>query len=83
MKTIDVRVLVPDDVDERYFVEQLVTVSRGPGAPYGAALLEIVVTPNPYHNDCGDDVDVNETHVYTNDEAYQWQGEQLSAVAEL
>lgn len=39
MKTVDVRVLLNDEVDPEYFVEQLVEVSRGPGAPLGAVEL--------------------------------------------
>lgn len=36
MKTVDVRVLVHDDVDEQFLVEQLVSASHGAGAPLGA-----------------------------------------------
>lgn len=36
MKTVDVRLLVHDDVDEQFLVEQLVSASHGAGAPLGA-----------------------------------------------
>lgn len=39
MKTINVRVLVNDDVDPELFVQQLVTQTRGAGAPLGAVKL--------------------------------------------
>jgi hypothetical protein len=42
MKTIDLRVLVPDDVDEEFFVEQLVQMARGAGAPRGAVRVDLV-----------------------------------------
>lgn len=42
MKTVDVRLLVPDDVDEEYLVEQLVTATAGVGAPRGAVQVELV-----------------------------------------
>lgn len=39
MKTINVRVLVHDDVDPDLFVQQLITQTRGAGAPLGAVKL--------------------------------------------
>lgn len=39
MQTVDVRVLLNDDVDVEYFVEQLIGQSRDPGAPLGATQL--------------------------------------------
>lgn len=51
MQTVDVRVLLADDVDPEFFVEQLVETTRGSGAPLGA--VELIpdgfgrVTPSP------------------------------------
>lgn len=39
MKTVDVRLLVNDDVDVEYLISQLVSASAGPGAPQGAVML--------------------------------------------
>lgn len=39
MKTVDVRLLVPDEVDPGELVAHLVLLTGGPGAPLGAALL--------------------------------------------
>lgn len=39
MKTIDVRVLVNDEVNDDAFVEQLISATWGPGAPLAATLL--------------------------------------------
>jgi hypothetical protein len=72
MKTIDLRVLVPDDVDEELFVEQLVHVTRGPGAPYGAVQLEL---DGSYHEDNVELVSTGSLIVV--DEAYWWQGERV------
>lgn len=41
MKTVDIRVLLPDEVDEGYFLQQLVGNSRGPGAPLAAVKIEL------------------------------------------
>jgi len=38
---MDLRVLLPDDVDEQYFVEQLVQGTSGAGAPRGAVEVEL------------------------------------------
>lgn len=42
MRTVDVRVLVDDDVDEQYLVELLVSTTDWPGSPYGAVRVEVV-----------------------------------------
>lgn len=42
MKTVDVRLLVHDDVDEQFLVEQLVSASSGPGSPVEAVQVEVV-----------------------------------------
>lgn len=39
VKTIVLRLLVPADVNEEFFVEQLVTTATGSGAPVGGVLL--------------------------------------------
>lgn len=78
MRTIDVRLLVPDDVDEEYLVEQLVTKARGSGAPHGAALL------TSDESDDADDADddsldpLEVTYVFVCDEAQWWHGENVS-----
>lgn len=41
MKTVDVRLLVADDVDEEFLIQQLVSQSRGAGAPLGATQLVV------------------------------------------
>jgi hypothetical protein len=38
-KTVDVRLLIPVDVDVELLVEQLVTQTQGAGAPVGAVEL--------------------------------------------
>lgn len=76
MKTIDVRVLVNDDVDEQFFVEQLVQVAKGPGAPRGAVAL--TVEENPYENGCGDDI-VPTDHVVVHLGYDWWNGESVDA----
>jgi hypothetical protein len=72
MKTIDLRVLVPDDVDEDLFVEQLVHVTSGPGAPYAAVQLEL---DGSYHEDNVELVPVGSPIVV--EEARWWQGERV------
>lgn len=71
MKTITVRVLVPDEVDEEYFVQQLAQNSSGPGAPLAAVAFEPNCKPNgEYTEEFG--------RIFTNTTAAAvWHGENI------
>jgi hypothetical protein len=76
-KTIDLRVLVSDDVDEEFFIRQLVDKVRGPGAPLGAALLVEDESDYVANDGCSDPIVTS--HVYVTDDASSraWRGEQV------
>lgn len=74
MKTVNVRLLLPDDVDERYLTEQLVAATSGSGAPRGAALLD--EREGSHGDDCADDL--VPIHVSVRDETQWWHGEELN-----
>lgn len=77
LKTIDLRVLVPENVDEDLFVEQLVRVTHGDGAPYGAVKV---------HLDVDDlyDVDIAPTGpVVTGYDVDGWFGQRVQATSSI
>lgn len=72
MKTVDVRVLLADTVDEECFVGQLVTQTCGPGAPLGATRL----IPDELLCTCDDDkcpTAITSARVYVRD-GVDWDG---------
>jgi hypothetical protein len=72
MKTIDVRLLVHDDVEEEFFVEQLVVNSHGPGAPIGAVIVDLVGE----YDDVADVEAIGRVHVCAT--AQSWNGERVT-----
>jgi hypothetical protein len=72
MKTITVRVLVPDEVDEEYFVQQLAQNSSGPGAPLAA--VHVSATAGDYYEYEADVIG----RIFTNTTAAAvWHGENI------
>jgi hypothetical protein len=75
VKTFLARILVRDDVDVQFLVEQLVVGTSGPGAPLGAVEVELecvdVITDDRELVPVG--------RVVVNAEVADWDGEPLGA----